>query len=109
VIALSLILGSAYQPTTHHQVHRFWRQLGFAMSSLVFLLVGLQVHLDQVARVGGRLLLLVAVVMLARALMVTGVTLTRSDLWPWSWRAALVWAGLRARSRWRSRWRSPRI
>jgi CPA1 family monovalent cation:H+ antiporter len=33
--------------------------------------------------------------MLARALMVTGVTLTRSDLWPWSWRAALVWAGLR--------------
>ena len=95
VIALSLILGSAYQPSTHHQVHRFWRQLGFAMSSVVFLLVGLQVHLDQVVRVGGRLLLLVAVVMLARALMVTGVTLTRSDLWPWSWRAALVWAGLR--------------
>ncbi|TMD48753.1 MAG: hypothetical protein E6I86_05485 [Chloroflexi bacterium] len=95
VIALSLILGSAYQPTTHHQVHRFWRQLGFAMSSVVFLLVGLQVHLDQVVRVAGRLLLLVAVVMLARALMVTLVTLARSDLWPWSWRAALVWAGLR--------------
>ena len=95
VIALSLILGSAYQPSTHHQVHRFWRQLGFAMSSVVFLLVGLQVHLDQVARVGGRLLLLVAAVMLARALMVTAVTLARSDLWPWSWRAALVWAGLR--------------
>jgi monovalent cation:H+ antiporter, CPA1 family len=95
VIALSLILGSAYQPTTHHQVHRFWRQLGFAMSSVVFLLVGLQVRLDQVGRVGGRLLLLVVSVMLARALMVTLVTLARSDLWPWSWRAALVWAGLR--------------
>jgi Na+:H+ antiporter len=95
VIALSLILGSAYQPTTHHQVHRFWRQLGFAMSSVVFLLVGLQVRLDQVWRVGGRLLLLVVAVMLARALMVTLVTLARGDLWPWSWRAALVWAGLR--------------
>jgi CPA1 family monovalent cation:H+ antiporter len=95
VIALSLILGSAYGPSTHHQVHRFWRQLGFAMSSVVFLLVGLQVHLDQVVSVGGRLLLLVAAVILARALMVTVVTLTRSDLWPWSWRAALVWAGLR--------------
>jgi CPA1 family monovalent cation:H+ antiporter len=95
VIALSLILGSAYQPSTHHQVHRFWRQLGFAMSSVVFLLVGLQVHLDQVVRVGGRLLLLVGAVMLARALMVTAVTLARGDLWPWSWRAALVWAGLR--------------
>jgi len=95
VIALSLILGSAYQPTTHHQVHRFWRQLGFAMSSVVFLLVGLQVRLDQVWRVGGRLLLLVVTVMLARALMVIFVTLARGDLWPWSWRAALVWAGLR--------------
>jgi monovalent cation:H+ antiporter, CPA1 family len=95
VIALSLILGSAYQPTTHHQVHRFWRQLGFAMSSVVFLLVGLQVHLDQVVRVGGRLLVLVAVVILARAVMVTAVTSARSDLWPWSWRAALIWAGLR--------------
>ena len=95
VIALSLIVGGAYQPTTHHQVHRFWRQLGFAMSSVVFLLVGLQVRLDEVLRVGGRVLLLVVAVMLARALMVTGVTLARNDLWPWSWRAALVWAGLR--------------
>ena len=95
VIAVSLIVGTAYQPTTHHQVHRFWRQLGFAMSSVVFLLVGLQVRLDEVVRVGGRLLLLVAAVMLARALMVTLVTLLRGDLWPWSWRLALTWAGLR--------------
>jgi CPA1 family monovalent cation:H+ antiporter len=95
VIATSLILGTAYQPSTHHQVHRFWRQLGFVMSSVVFLLVGLQVRLDQVLGVGGRLLLLVAIVLLARALMVLVVTLARTDLWPWSWRLALVWAGLR--------------
>jgi Na+:H+ antiporter len=95
VIAVSLILGTAYQPTTHHQVHRFWRQLGFVMSSVVFLLVGLQVRLDEVVGVGGRLLLLVAAVMLARALMVNLVTLSRGDLWPWSWRLALTWAGLR--------------
>jgi CPA1 family monovalent cation:H+ antiporter len=95
VIAMSLILGTAYAPSTHHQVHRFWRVLGFAMSSLVFLLIGLQARLDAVARVGGRLLLLVGVVLLARALMVIVVTGARSDLWPWSWRVALVWAGLR--------------
>jgi CPA1 family monovalent cation:H+ antiporter len=95
VIATSLILGTAYEPSTHHQVHRFWRRLGFVVSSVVFLLVGLQVHLDQVVRVGGRLLLLVAVLLLARALMVLVATLTRTDLWPWSWRLALVWAGLR--------------
>jgi CPA1 family monovalent cation:H+ antiporter len=95
VIAMSLILGTAYQPSTHHQVHRFWRRLGFVMSSVVFLLMGLQVRLDQVAAVGGRLLLLVVAVLLARALMVLVVTLIRGDLWPWSWRLALVWAGLR--------------
>jgi CPA1 family monovalent cation:H+ antiporter len=95
VIAMSLIVGSAYEPSTHHQVHRFWRQLGFVMSSAVFLLVGLQVRLDEVIRVGGRLLLLVAALLLARALMVLAVTVIRRDLWPWSWRLALVWAGLR--------------
>jgi CPA1 family monovalent cation:H+ antiporter len=95
VIAMSLILGTAYESSAHHQVHRFWRGLGFVMSSAVFLLVGLQVHLDQVVRAGGRLTLLIGAVLLARALMVTGVTLSRPDLWPWSWRLALVWAGLR--------------
>ncbi|MDQ6712917.1 MAG: cation:proton antiporter [Candidatus Dormibacteraeota bacterium] len=95
VIAMSLSLGTAYGPSTHHQVHRFWRRLGFVMSGFVFLLVGLQVRLDQVVQVGGRLLLLVVAVLLARALMVLAVTLLRGDLWPWSWRLALIWAGLR--------------
>jgi monovalent cation:H+ antiporter, CPA1 family len=95
VIAISLILGSAYQPATHHQVHRFWRQLGFVMSSVVFLLVGLQVRLDLVLANARQLLLLAAIVLLARALMVTLVTLSRGDLWPWSWRLGLIWAGLR--------------
>ena len=95
VIAMSLILGTAYQPSTHHQVHRFWRRLGFTMSSAVFLLVGLQVRLDEVVGAGARLLLLVAAVLLARTLMVTLVTLPRGDLWPWRWRVGLIWAGLR--------------
>ena len=95
VIAMSLILGTAYQPSTHHQVHRFWRQLGFGMSSVVFLLVGLQVRLDLVLTNGGQLLLLALIVLLARALMVTLVTLPGGHLWPWSWRLGLVWAGLR--------------
>ena len=95
VIALSLILGTAYQPSTHHQVHRFWRRLGFLMSSAIFLLVGLQVRLDEVVRVGGHLLVLVAAVLLARTLMVIVATLPRGDLWPWRWRLGLVWAGLR--------------
>ena len=65
------------------------------MSSAVFLLVGLQVRLDEVVGAGARLLLLVAAVLLARMLMVTLVTLPRGDLWPWRWRVGLIWAGLR--------------
>ena len=95
VIAISLIVGTAYEPSTHHQVHRFWRRLGFIMSSAVFLLVGLQVRLDEMVPVGGRLLLLVTVLLVARALMVLAVTAARADLWPWSWRLAMIWAGLR--------------
>ena len=95
VIAMSLLLGTTYQPSSHHLVHRFWRQLGFVVSSVVFLLVGLQVRLDQVMGVGGRLLILVVAMLSARALMVLIVTLPRTDLWPWAWRVALVWAGLR--------------
>jgi Na+:H+ antiporter len=95
VIAMSLLLGTAYPSPTHHQVHRFWRQLGFVMSSVVFLLVGLQVRLDEVASVGGRLLLLTGFTLLARAVMVFLVTRRRADLWPWSWRLGVIWAGLR--------------
>jgi CPA1 family monovalent cation:H+ antiporter len=95
VIAMSLILGNAYQPSSHHLVHRFWRQLGFLMSSVVFLLVGLQVRLDAVWRVGGRLLILVVAMLASRALMVLLITAWRGDLWPWAWRLGLVWAGLR--------------
>jgi monovalent cation:H+ antiporter, CPA1 family len=95
VIAMSLILGSTYQPRSHHLVHRFWRQLGFVMSSVVFLLVGLQVRLDEVISVGGRLLILIVAMLVGRALMVVVITLPRTDLWPWAWRLALIWAGLR--------------
>jgi CPA1 family monovalent cation:H+ antiporter len=95
VIAMSLLLGTAYQPTTHHAVHRFWRSLGFVMSSVIFLIVGLQVRLDEVFGTGGRLAVLVAAMFAGRAIMVHLVTLWRADLWPWRWRLALIWAGLR--------------
>src|SRR3989475_11139065 len=94
VVSMSLILGTAFQPATHHQVHRFWRRLGFFMSSAIFLLVGLQVRLDEVMQVGARLLVLVVAVLLARTLMVIVATLPRGDLWPWRWRRGLAWAGL---------------
>ena len=95
VIALSLVLGTAFQPPTYHLLHRFWQQLGYVMSSVVFLLVGLQVLLDQVLSTGVSLVVLVVAMLVARTVMVFVITAPRADLWPLSWRVALVWAGLR--------------
>jgi Na+:H+ antiporter len=39
--------------------------------------------------------LLVGAVLLARLVMVVLITAARSDLWPWSWRIGLIWAGMR--------------
>lgn len=95
VIVLALVLGTASQSRAHHQVHRFWRQLGLIMASVVFLLVGLQVRADLIVTVGGRLALLVLAVWLARLLMVLLVTAPAPRRWPWPLRVALSWAGLR--------------
>lgn len=95
VIAISLILGTAYQPGSHRLLHRSWRQLGFVMSGIVFLLVGLQVRLDQLPPLAARLLVVAVAILVGRTLMVLVITALRRDLWPWSWQVALVWAGLR--------------
>jgi CPA1 family monovalent cation:H+ antiporter len=95
VILLALVLGAASHSPAHHHVHRFWRQLGFIMASVVFLIVGLQVRVDAIAGVGGQLAILVVAIWLARLLMVLLVTSAAPRQWPWSLRAALSWAGLR--------------
>ncbi len=85
-------------PDSRIAVESFWRYLAFALNSLVFLLIGLEVHASHlfadwrpilvafVAVVGGRAL----VVFLASAL------LHRSrEAIPWRWSLVLTWGGLR--------------
>ena len=95
VILLALVLGRASHSPAHHRIHRFWRQLGFVMTAVIFLLVGLQVRVDVVLAVGIRLAFLVLAIWIARLLMVVAVTAFAPRLWPWRYRVALSWAGLR--------------
>jgi CPA1 family monovalent cation:H+ antiporter len=94
-IVSAVVAGGAAPGLEDPALHRFWRALGGLMAALVFLLIGLQVRIDLVARVGWRLLLLLLAVTLSRLLMVLIITRAAHRLWPWRWQAALTWAGLR--------------
>jgi CPA1 family monovalent cation:H+ antiporter len=95
VIAAAFWLGNAPGKPAHRMVDRFWRMDGFIFSSVVFLLMGLQVRLGDLLGTAAPLLGLVGIVLLARTVMVLAVTSWSPSVWPVRWRAALVWGGLR--------------
>ena len=95
VISLALVLSASYSRPADNHVHRFWRAGGSVMAAAVFFFMGLQAQAGALLDAAPRLLILVAVTFTARALMVLLVTRLAPRRWPWRWRAALTWAGLR--------------
>ncbi|MGH7619860.1 MAG: cation:proton antiporter [Gemmatimonadaceae bacterium] len=102
-VTAGLILGSygresAFSPDTRIAADSFWRYVAFALNSIVFLLIGFEVHpqlLWQSASVVG---VSFAAVLIARCVMVAGVTglLSRTrERIPSRWAALLAWGGLR--------------
>jgi CPA1 family monovalent cation:H+ antiporter len=85
-------------PSTRVAVETFWEYVAFALNSIVFLLIGLEVHLD--ALFGSWQVILVAylVVTASRGLVIFAVSgllrKTREKI-PWPWSVALTWGGLR--------------
>jgi CPA1 family monovalent cation:H+ antiporter len=92
VVMLAVVLGNRPGWASHHTTHRVWRIAGFSVSSLVFILVGLQLHLDRLSGSAVGLLGVVLAVVVARIAMVAVVTFRT---WTARMQAALVWAGLR--------------
>ncbi|NVI98021.1 Na+/H+ antiporter [Myxococcus sp. AM009] len=85
-------------PATRIAVASFWEYLAFALNSVVFLLIGLEVHLGSLLASWKPILVAYVVVLVARALVVYGVSaLLRftSERIPWAWSAVLTWSGLR--------------
>ena len=86
------------RPSTRIAVETFWEYVAFALNSIVFLLIGFEVHLDSLLASWRPILVAYAAVTVSRALVIAIATIllgrTRERL-PWSWSAALTWGGLR--------------
>ena len=76
----------------------FWEYVAFALNSIVFLLIGLEVHLSVLLSYWLPILVAYLVVTLGRALVIVlgrallGLTRER---FPWRWSVVLTWGGLR--------------
>ncbi len=85
-------------PTTRVAVESFWEYVAFALNSVVFLLIGFQVHLDELVASWKAVLVAYVCVMAARAVVVafTTAALSRSsERIPWRWGIVMTWGGLR--------------
>lgn len=83
---------------TRLAVDAFWEYAAFAVNSLVFLLIGLQVKLDLLIRHGQLICIGILAVLVARALVVYGLCpFLTSKIYPINgkWRHVLFWGALR--------------
>ena len=101
--AAGLIVGNlgaknCMSPESRSAVESFWAYVAFAMNSLVFLLIGLEVHIDALVRSWLPVLIAVSAVLLGRALsvylLVPASNLVGEKI-PRSWQHVIVWGGLR--------------
>jgi CPA1 family monovalent cation:H+ antiporter len=76
----------------------FWEYVAFALNSIIFLLIGLQVQLDRLRAYWVPILVGYLVVTLGRGLVIiigrALIGFTR-ERFPWSWSLVLTWGGLR--------------
>jgi monovalent cation:H+ antiporter, CPA1 family len=83
---------------TRTALESFWEYVAFVMNSLIFLLIGLEVHIDALARSWRPLLFSVIAVLVGRAaavyLLVPASNLVADNI-PVRWQHVLVWGGLR--------------
>ncbi len=85
-------------PSTRVAVETFWDYVAFALNSIVFLLIGFEVHLVDLVAAWVPIVLAFFAVTLGRATVVAASTgLVRLGRWslPASWSAVLAWGGLR--------------
>jgi monovalent cation:H+ antiporter, CPA1 family len=93
-------LGTKYSMSaqTRTVLESFWGYVAFAMNSLIFLLIGLEVHFDALARSWRAVLVSVVAVLAGRAFSVY-LLVPFSNIWtrriPLAWQHVIVWGGLR--------------
>jgi len=89
---------SGMSPSTRIAVETFWQYIAFALNSIIFLLIGLEVNFDTLLASWQAILVAYLVVTGGRALVIFGASAllrrTRERI-PWSWSVILTWGGLR--------------
>lgn len=85
-------------PSTRIAVESFWEYIAFALNSIVFLLIGLEVQFQALLNYWQAILVAYLVVMGGRTMVIFGVSLllrgTREHI-PWTWSMVLTGGGLR--------------
>jgi CPA1 family monovalent cation:H+ antiporter len=84
--------------STRIAVQTFWEYVAFALNSIVFLLIGLEVNLRTLLGSWQVILVAYLVITAGRALIIFGVSslLHRTqERIPWAWSAILTWGGIR--------------
>jgi len=103
VISSGIVLGyyrggTVMSATTQAAVYSFWEYAGFVVSSLLFLLVGIDVTTTGLAKNLGPVWIAIGVAVAARAIVayLTGAVMSRSlQPIPLKWQHVLNWGGLR--------------
>jgi CPA1 family monovalent cation:H+ antiporter len=98
VVAAGLVNGNlgpqGMRPGTRLVVFTFWEYVAFLASSVVFLLIGLQVDPASLIEHALPVAWAISAVLIARAITVYGVARLGASI-PWAWRHILWWGGLR--------------
>lgn len=102
VVAAGLVAGNVglrgMSPTTRIVLTNFWEYAAFIANSFVFLLIGLQVNMAELAAAVWPISVAILAVLASRALTVYGLTWLvglRGRKLPMSYRHVLFWSGLR--------------
>ena len=102
-VAAGIVFGNfgtrfGMSPRTQTALWSFWEYTAFVINSLLFLLIGMQVHIVDLFRGWRAALLAIGAVLLGRALSVyalTPISNLFSEKIPLRWQHVLVWGGLR--------------
>jgi CPA1 family monovalent cation:H+ antiporter len=102
VVVAALIVGnygrSGMSPTTREAVSSTWEFFGFLANSLIFLLIGLELNIGQLWQYIVPTLVAIVIVLAVRVIVVllsSAILRYIHRPIPYSWRAVLVWGGLR--------------
>jgi CPA1 family monovalent cation:H+ antiporter len=102
VVVAALVVGnygrSGMSPTTREAVSSTWEFFGFLANSLIFLLIGLELNIGQLWQYIVPTLVAIVIVLAVRVIVVllsSAILRYIHRPIPYSWRAVLVWGGLR--------------